>query len=118
MPLRVNPEQAPAFYRFVGTNFPLAGGGYFRLFPYTYFRRFFQHLNKQGKPIAFYLHPWELDPEQSRLKVRLNYRFRHCINLNNTEKPLEQLLKEFRFCPIEELVDHNFPGTKELITDN
>jgi polysaccharide deacetylase family protein (PEP-CTERM system associated) len=95
-------------YRLGGANFPLAGGGYFRLFPYTYFRHFFQRLNKQGKPIVFYLHPWELDPEQPRLKIRLNYRLRHYVNLKKTEKRLEKLLKEFRFVPLIDLVNQYF----------
>jgi polysaccharide deacetylase family protein (PEP-CTERM system associated) len=96
-------------YRFGGANFPLAGGGYFRLFPYGYFRHFFQRLNKQGKPIVFYLHPWELDPGQPRLKVRLNYRLRHYVNLEKTEKRLERLLREFRFVPLSDILAHYFP---------
>lgn len=96
-------------YRFGRANFPLAGGGYFRLFPYGYFRHFFQRLNKQGKPIVFYLHPWELDPGQPKMKVRFNYRLRHYINLEKTQTRLEKLLKEFRFVPLRDLVDHYFP---------
>jgi polysaccharide deacetylase family protein (PEP-CTERM system associated) len=96
-------------YRFLGANFPLAGGGYFRLLPYSYFQRFFRRLNQQGKPIVFYLHPWELDPGQPKMKVRLDYRMRHYINLEKTEKRLENLLKEFKFVPLKDLVDHYFP---------
>jgi polysaccharide deacetylase family protein (PEP-CTERM system associated) len=99
-------------YRFGGANFPLAGGGYFRLLPYGYFRHFFQRLNKQGKPIVFYLHPWELDPGQPKMKVRFNYRLRHYINLDKTEKRLEKLLKEFRFGPLKDLVGHYFPNNR------
>jgi len=101
-----------ATYRFCGANFPLAGGGYFRLFPYGYFQYFFQRLNKQGKPIVFYLHPWELDPGQPKMKVRFNYRLRHYINLEKTEKRLEKLLNEFWFVPLGDLVDHYFPNNR------
>jgi polysaccharide deacetylase family protein (PEP-CTERM system associated) len=100
-------------YRFGGANFPLAGGGYFRLFPYVYFRHFFQRLNKQGKPIVFYLHPWELDPEQPRMNIRLNYRFRHYVNLEKTEDKLKKFLGEFRFIPLCELVEHYFQGSTQ-----
>jgi len=98
-----------SIYPIAGANFPLAGGGYFRLFPYFYFQLFFRRMNKQGKPIVFYLHPWELDPEQPRMKVCLNYRFRHYVNLEKTENRLEKLLKDFSFVPLKVLVDHYFP---------
>jgi len=104
-------------YRFGGANFPLAGGGYFRLFPYAYFRHFFQRLNKHGKPIVFYLHPWELDPGQPKMKVRFNYRLRHYVNLEKTEKRLEKLLKEFRFVPLINLVGNDFANSKQLTID-
>ena len=104
-------------YRFGGANFPLAGGGYFRLFPYTYFRHFFQRLNKHGKPIVFYLHPWELDPEQPRLRIRLDYRFRHYVNIEKTEKRLEKLLKNFQFVPLINLVDNYLANSKQLRID-
>jgi len=100
-------------YRLGKANFPLAGGGYFRLLPYAYFRHFFRRLNRQGKPIVFYLHPWELDPEQPRLKIRLDYRFRHYVNIEKTEKRLEKLLNEFKFVPLRDLVDHYFPNSKD-----
>jgi len=99
-----------SIYPLAGANFPLAGGGYFRLFPYLYFQLFFRRMNKQGKPIVFYLHPWELDPEQPRMKVRLNYRFRHYVNLEKTENRLEKLLKDFSFVPLKTLVAHYFPS--------
>jgi polysaccharide deacetylase family protein (PEP-CTERM system associated) len=101
-------------YPFAGANFPLAGGGYFRLFPYSFFQFSFRQMNKQGKPIVFYLHPWELDPEQPRMKVRLNYRFRHYVNLDKTENRLEKLLKDFNFVPLKVLIDHYLPSTKAV----
>jgi polysaccharide deacetylase family protein (PEP-CTERM system associated) len=101
-----------SIYPFAGANFPLAGGGYFRLFPYSYFQLFFRRMNKQGQPIVFYLHPWELDPEQPRINVRLNYRFRHYVNLKKTENRLEKLLKDFNFVPLKFLVDHYLPAAQ------
>ncbi len=92
-------------YKFLGANFPLAGGGYFRLFPYACFRTLFRRLNHQNKGIVFYLHPWELDPDQPRIKARLTYRFRHYINLNKTEKRLEALVRRFKFVPLADLAE-------------
>jgi polysaccharide deacetylase family protein (PEP-CTERM system associated) len=103
-------------YRFFRAKFPLAGGGYFRLFPYFYFQYLFRRLNNQGKAIVFYLHPWELDFEQPRMNIRFNYRVRHYINLEKTEKRLENLLKEFKFVPMKVLVDHYFPDNRQFTT--
>lgn len=84
-------------YRFGGLAVPLAGGGYFRLFPYQCFRFFLRRLNDGNQNFTFYLHPWELDPDQPRVDIPLGYRFRHYINLRLTEKRLMRILKDFKF---------------------
>ncbi|MFT5721854.1 MAG: polysaccharide deacetylase family protein (PEP-CTERM system associated) [Motiliproteus sp.] len=81
----------------LGRRIPCAGGGYFRLYPYPLFkwlmRRACQQLDGPG---IFYLHPWELDPEQPRIEgASLKSRFRHYINLHKTEPRLQQLLQDF-----------------------
>ena len=54
--------------RWGGVNFPIAGGGYFRLLPYAWTRWGIAHRNDaEGRPAIFYLHPWEIDPQQPRL---------------------------------------------------
>ncbi len=48
-----------------GRNLPIAGGGYFRLFPYALTRWGLRRINRQEQqPFVFYLHPWEFDPDQ------------------------------------------------------
>lgn len=84
-------------YRLKGMTLPLAGGGYFRLLPYMYFKYFFRKLNKRNERFTFYLHPWEIDPGQPRVDVPLNFRFRHYVNLKETEAGLKKLLRDFRF---------------------
>jgi polysaccharide deacetylase family protein (PEP-CTERM system associated) len=81
-------------------SLPAAGGGYFRLFPYRYFHHVFRRLNRHGRPVTFYLHPWELDPGQPRMLVPWFYRFRHYVNLGKTEGRLRKLLEDFRFTTI------------------
>ena len=87
-------------YRIKGMTLPLAGGGYFRLLPYAYFKYFFRKLNKRNERFTFYLHPWEIDPGQPRIKLPISYRFRHYVNLNLTEKSLRKLLRDFKFASI------------------
>jgi polysaccharide deacetylase family protein (PEP-CTERM system associated) len=55
--------------RLFRTNFPAGGGGYFRLMPYVVSRWLIQRVNSNDEEAAiFYFHPWELDPEQPRVK--------------------------------------------------
>lgn len=89
-----------AVYKLRKLGLPLAGGGYFRLFPYAYFRIFLRRLNAAGHPFTFYLHPWELDPQQPRVRVPLWYRFRHYVNLTKTAGALARLLSDFKFGPM------------------
>ena len=104
-------EMPLSTFRIWGANIPIAGGGYFRLFPFSWFRYFYKRLNSQGTSIIFYLHPWELDPGQPRVNVRFDYRLRHYINLKKTEDRLDRLLSEFNFIPLAELAEQYFPGT-------
>ena len=85
-------------------NWPVAGGGYFRLFPLSITRRAIRRLNAQGQPAVVYLHPWEIDPQQPRVSnAPLVSRFRHYVNIARTEGRLRALLGEFEFGPISEV---------------
>lgn len=85
-------------------KFPIAGGGYFRLFPYEVTRWGLKRINREdNQPFVFYLHPWEFDPLQPRMKgVGWKSRFRHYLNLDKTEGRFKQLLEDFRFGAIQE----------------
>jgi len=88
-----------------GKRFPFSGGGYFRLFPYAYTKYCMQKVNDQGRPAVFYLHPWELDPGQPKVKnLSLSQRFRHYRNIDQTEKRLAKLLADFKFTTIREVL--------------
>jgi polysaccharide deacetylase family protein (PEP-CTERM system associated) len=90
--------------RLLGRNWPLAGGGYFRLYPHWLTRWGIRRINAQGHPAVIYLHPWEFDPDQPRIgglgKVS---HVRHYLNLARTESRLRRLLSEFEFGPISEV---------------
>lgn len=86
-------------------NFPVSGGGYFRLLPYGMFRAVWQIFQKAERGSAiFYIHPWELDPEQPRpAGARAISIVRHRINLARTERRLRSLVRDFRFAPMREV---------------
>lgn len=81
---------------------PISGGGYFRLFPYWFTKMGLDSINKkEGKPFIFYLHPWELDPDQPKFETASRFsRFRHYNNLEKTTQRFSTLLKEYSFSPI------------------
>ncbi|MFH0863305.1 MAG: XrtA system polysaccharide deacetylase [Candidatus Altiarchaeota archaeon] len=87
---------------FFGMRLPCSGGGYFRIFPYAYTRYCIRNCNNNGRPVVFYIHPWELDPGQPRVELPLTKRFRHYRNLGGTRGRLERLLDDFRFTCIRE----------------
>ena len=76
---------------------PIAGGGYFRLYPYWLSKMGLKQINRQQKPFIFYLHPWEVDPEQPRIDASWFSRFRHYNNLDKCEDRLKTLLGDFQF---------------------
>lgn len=76
---------------------PVAGGGYFRLYPYWLSKAGLKQINRQQKPFIFYLHPWEVDPEQPRISASWFSRFRHYNNLDKCEPRLRNLMSDFQF---------------------
>jgi len=88
----------------LGFQIPVAGGGYFRLFPYAASKAFLKKLERRGTTVVMYLHPWEIDPEQPRMDGPWLSRVRHYINLHKTENRLICLLQDFRFAPIREVI--------------
>lgn len=95
-------------------NIPVSGGGYFRLYPLGLTLRLLAHINrKHRQPFVFYVHPWELDPEQPRLRAgSRGGRFRHYLNLSATRRRLEAVLATFRFAPLSEVVAANRPESR------
>jgi polysaccharide deacetylase family protein (PEP-CTERM system associated) len=98
-------EVPPSTFVVGSIRLPIAGGGYFRFFPYRFLRRLLKHVERQGVPLVMYLHPWELDPEQPRIPSSFMSSFRHHVNLHKTEGRLMNLLRDFRFAPIQEAID-------------
>jgi len=88
--------------KFFGKNIPASGGGYFRLFPYWLTKILLTRINnKEKQPFTFYLHPWEVDPNQPRFNnARAFSKFRHYNNLHKTKRRMTNLLHNFTFGPI------------------
>ena len=103
-------------FRVMGQSIPVAGGGYFRLYPYWLSRFFYRKINQHSDPFVFYLHPWEIDPAQPRVKASLLSEFRHYNNLDKGYQRLSRLLTDFRFTTMHEKLDElgMFDGAKKI----
>ena len=97
-------EISPSTLNVCGFQVPVAGGGYFRLFPYATSKTFLQRLEKQGAKLVMYLHPWEIDPEQPRMDGPWTSQFRHYLNLHKMEQRLAALLTDFQFGSIVQVL--------------
>lgn len=82
---------------------PWSGGGYFRLYPLGIFNRGVRKIIKEHNYFLLYLHPWEFDANQPKVKgLKLFNSFRHYNNLDKTEERFINLLKEFKFSRIKD----------------
>ncbi|MFZ5624230.1 MAG: XrtA system polysaccharide deacetylase [Gemmatimonadota bacterium] len=93
-------ELPPATVTWLGLRLPAAGGGWFRQLPYAFTKGAFAAWSAQGVPAMFYIHPWEVDPDQPRLPVGAVTCLRHYNGLGRTLPRLDRLLREFRFTSV------------------
>jgi polysaccharide deacetylase family protein (PEP-CTERM system associated) len=93
-------------------NVPI-GGGYFRLFPLSLTLRAIKGVRRAGRPAMFYIHPWEIDPQQPRVKnVKMKNKFRHYVNVSRTERRLHRLLIQQPFAPMSTVIQAAQPVAK------
>ena len=82
--------------RLIGRNWPCSGGGYFRLLPTALYRAGLTSINRQGQSGIFYFHPWEIDPDQPRIRnAGWKSRLRHYTNLSRMAADIDDLLRDF-----------------------
>jgi polysaccharide deacetylase family protein (PEP-CTERM system associated) len=93
-------ELPPLTYRVGGLNLPVAGGGYFRLFPLAVMKAGLRQAARGESPRVgmLYFHPWEFDPTQPRLPLKKLARWRTYVGVGRTTSRLASLLAEFPFC--------------------
>jgi polysaccharide deacetylase family protein (PEP-CTERM system associated) len=103
--------------RLLRIELPASGGGYFRLLPYSLSRWLLKQASRvHHSPAVFYVHPWEIDPDQPRQRgAPLLSRFRHYLNLGCTEMRLRRLLGDFRWARMDQLFLTNEKGPLPVI---
>ncbi len=91
-------ELPPATYRRFGQNMPVAGGGYFRLFPLGFMRAGIAQLSERAAPPSvsmLYFHPWEFDPGQPKLPLNRLSRFRTYVGIGRSTARLGRLFERY-----------------------
>jgi len=87
--------------------FPLGGGGYFRLIPFSLFKLGMNWMINKDKAFLFYSHPWEFDPDQPKVEqASTGFKFRHYINLNRTEKKFISMIENFKNLKFTSCIDY------------
>ncbi|WP_243373842.1 XrtA system polysaccharide deacetylase [Geotalea sp. SG265] len=77
---------------------PVAGGGYLRLLPAPLVAWAIGQVNrKERQPAVVYFHPWEIDPEQPRIRAGFRSTFRHYLHLEKMEGKIGYLLDKLDF---------------------
>lgn len=109
-------ELPPLTYRGLGRNWPVAGGGYFRLFPLACLKAGVDQMKRINQPSMLYLHPWEFDPGQPELPLKAISKFRTYHGISNTATRLENLLKTYKnsFCRAIDVVEQREKSTVQL----
>ena len=97
--------------RYINFNFPVGGGAYLRILPYSVTRSGLKKINKEGQPFVFYIHPWEIDPDHPKINLPFRISATHYFNLKSTEGKLKRLFQDFKFAPIEKVFSNQI-GSK------
>jgi len=107
--------EAPlACFDWLGKRRAIAGGGYFRLWPYWLIRKAWRQMDRLGRPGIAYVHPSEFNPGEMatfRQTVPWKERLHQGLGRGRFARKVDRLISEFEFGPICELLA---PLLKEL----
>lgn len=101
-------ELPVASYEVWGRRVPVAGGGYFRLFPYGLIRRGVRQINRAAQSATIYMHPYEYDPiefSQINYPVPLKTRLHQGLGRRGFPGKVDRLLVDFRFGTMREVIE-------------
>lgn len=79
----------------LGRRMCFFGGGYLRVFPYAAISRMARRVEEDGRPVVFYVHPREIDPDHPRLPMSAKRRFKSYVGLRTTETKLRRIFRDF-----------------------
>lgn len=97
-------EIPPSTVNAGGFRIAIGGGGYLRALSYPVLKSLLSRIEALDKPIVAYMRSWEIDAAQPRMRDTRLSEFRHYLNLDKTAGRLHQLLEDFQFGPVCEVV--------------
>jgi polysaccharide deacetylase family protein (PEP-CTERM system associated) len=101
-------ELPPSTFRLCKVNLPIAGGAYLRFLPLCIISQGLRRINNiESQPAVVYIHPWEIDHRQPRFKVRRLTEVRHYSRLSAVEDKIKNILSEFKFGRISEVINES-----------
>jgi len=112
-------ELPVATWRVCGQNLPVGGGAYLRILPYALIKNGIRSINRnENAPAVLYMHPWEIDDSQPRLRASWKSRIRQYTGLAGMKRKLECLLRDFTLGPIYETVCLPLRNRSDLFDPN
>jgi polysaccharide deacetylase family protein (PEP-CTERM system associated) len=90
-------EIPPLTYRILSKNIPMAGGFYFRFFPYFLVKKALRKFNQQNHPAMFYMHPKDLDQHMPKIS---EYAWHYYFGKKNINSKFKKLLNDFKFTSV------------------
>jgi polysaccharide deacetylase family protein (PEP-CTERM system associated) len=91
-------EIPPLTLRRAGFNLPVAGGGYFRLFPLWLMKHGIKRMSETENGVSMlYFHPWEFDYDQPKIPLSRSSSFRTYVGIKHSFRRLDRLMKQYRF---------------------
>lgn len=88
-----------------GRRVPAATGAYFRIAPCAVTTMAIEQNLNRGISVVVNIHPWELDPDQPRVRTSIGRRLLHYTNLRTTRNKLEHVLRRYEFGTIRQMLN-------------
>ena len=99
-------ELPPSTTSIFNNRLPVAGGAYLRFFPFNFITAGIRRINNvELKAAILYVHPWEFDTGQPRIKVKKLAALRHYTGIGTLENKFRKILTEFEFGTATDVID-------------
>lgn len=111
-------EMPMSIQGFGPVKIPFSGGGYLRLLPTVIIKKYFDLFEENKTPVVVYLHPRDFAPEQPRVKMPIDRKFKSYVGLNTTEFKLRELLTHYEFDTCFNVLLQEFEKRPKFVKEN
>ena len=86
---------------------PFGGGFYLRMMPYELTKLLTRAINQKGRPVVYYIHPREIDPDHPRLPLSKKESFISYFNMNSVYSKINKTLLNSPTISIQQFLEIN-----------